>query len=135
MKPVGPIIKKFIEENQLKKMEVAKKVGISYNYLSTIFLKNSIDAELLERICFAINLNPTTFFETSEEMATRNYRDIKATTRVGNSTVSILDGSLCDKLLQEKERMIEEKERTIQILLKSLERIPVPESGHDSQIN
>lgn len=135
MKPVGPIIKKFIEENQLKKMEVAKKVGISYNYLSTIFLKNSIDAELLERICFAINLNPTTFFETSEEMATRNYRDIKATTRVDNSTVSIVDGSLCDKLLQEKERMIEEKERTIQILLKSLERIPVSESGHNSQIN
>lgn len=133
MKPIGPIIKKFIEENQIKKMDVAEKVGISYNYLSTIFQKNSIDAELLERICFVIKLNPNTFFETSEDMVQRDYRDIKATKRVPSSTSAVVDGSLCDKLLAEKERIIEEKERTIQILLKSLERFPASDSGHDSQ--
>lgn len=125
MKPIGPVIKKFIEENQIKKMDVAEKVGISYNYLSTIFLKSSIDAALFEKICIAIGLNPISVFETSPELVAKNYRDINATTRVGNAAVSISDGGFCERLLEEKERVInekeriiEEKERTIRILLK-----------------
>ena len=43
MKPVGPIIKRYIEDNKMVKTQVAKKLGISYNYLSTIFLKETID--------------------------------------------------------------------------------------------
>lgn len=125
MRPVGPIIKKHIEDNGLKKGEVANIVGITYNYLSTIFNKSSIDADLLEKICVAIKLHPAVFFETTPEMQLKQFPDITASTFVGNAAVQI-GGSLTEKLLEEKERLIrekdkllEEKERMIQILLKA----------------
>ena len=36
MRHIGSILKEHIEKNGLKKGEVANKVGITYNYLSTI---------------------------------------------------------------------------------------------------
>lgn len=130
MKPVGPIIKKHIEDNGLKKGEIANLVGITYNYLSTIFNKSSIDADLLERICVAIKLNPLVFFDITD-MQSKQYSDISATTFVGNAAVQIGRDSWPEKLLEEKERLIqekdkllEEKERMIQILLKSTGQNP-----------
>lgn len=125
MKPIGPIIKKYIEDRKMVKGEVAKKVGITYNYLSTIFQKETLDAALLERLCVAIGLNPMTFFELGSEGETVSYSDIKARTHVGNAEVKInhnntdFDRLLAEKerLIEEKNRLIEEKERTIQILI------------------
>lgn len=112
MKSVGPIIKKHIEANGLKKCDVAAKAGISYNYLSTIFKQDSCDAELLERICFACGLHPADFFDdnTSSNFGCDN----SATTIVGDATISV--GS--DAALRE---LLAEKERTIRILLRSIE--------------
>lgn len=125
MKPIGPIIKKYIEERKMVKGEVAKKVGITYNYLSTIFQKETLDAALLERLCVAIGLNPMTFFDYGNDGETVSYSDIKARTHVGNAEVKINHNStdyeraLADKerIIEEKNRLIEEKERTIQILM------------------
>lgn len=131
MKPVGPIIKKHIEENHLKKREVASNVGITYNYLSTIFNKTTIDAELLEKICVAIKLNPLVFFDITPDMQSKQYSDISATTIVGNAAVQIGRDTLTERIIEEKERLIrekdkllEEKERMIQILLKSTGQNP-----------
>ena len=123
MKPIGPIIKKYIEERGMKKGEVANAVGITYNYLSTIFQKNSVDATMLEKLCVATGLHPMTFFETGDKGETAHYSDIHACTQIGNASVSIGDSALerileeKDKLIAEKNRLIEEKERTIRILL------------------
>lgn len=123
MKPIGPIIKKYIEERGMKKGEVANAVGITYNYLSTIFQKNSVDATMLEKLCVATGLHPMTFFETGDKGETAHYSDIHARTQIGNASVSIGDSALerileeKDKLIAEKNRLIEEKERTIRILL------------------
>lgn len=134
MKPIGPIIKKHIEENGLVKKDIAGTVGISYNYLSTIFNKTTIDAELLEKICVAIKLNPAVFFDVTPEMQSKQYSDISATTFVGNAAVQIGRDILTEKIIEEKERVIaekdkllEEKERTIQILL---DRKSGTDSGH-----
>lgn len=137
MKPIGPIIKKYIEERKMVKGEVAKKVGISYNYLSTIFQKETLDASLLERLCVVIGLNPMTFFEYGKEGETVSYSDIKAKANVGNAEVKInhntadLDRALADKerIIEEKNRLIDEKERTIQILLATNGLRPGAESG------
>ncbi len=126
MKPIGPILKRYIEDNKMVKTQVAKKVGISYNYLSTIFLKESIDAELLERICVATGLHPMTFYECGQEGETVSYSDIKAKANVGNAEVKINHNSadheraLADKerIIEEKERLLQEKERTIRILMR-----------------
>ena len=126
MKPVGPIIKRYIEDNKMVKTQVAKKLGISYNYLSTIFLKETIDAGLLERICVVLGLHPMTFFEYGKEGETVSYSDIKAKANVGNAEVNINhnsadhDRALADKerIIEEKERLLQEKERTIRILMR-----------------
>ncbi len=149
MKPIGPIIKKYIEERKMVKGEVAKKVGITYNYLSTIFQKDTLDAAMLERLCVATGLHPMTFFECGKEGETVSYSDIKAKANIGNAEVKIhhnstdYDRALADKeriieeknrlieekdklllekdkRIEEKNRLIEEKERTIQILMRQL---------------
>ena len=126
MKPIGPILKRYIEDNKMVKTQVAKKLGISYNYLSTIFLKESIDAGFLERICVVLGLHPMTFFEYGKEGETVSYSDIKAKANVGNAEVNINhnsadhDRALADKerIIEEKERLLQEKERTIRILMR-----------------
>ncbi len=54
MKNVGQILKRHIEDNHLKKGEIAKSVGISYNYLSTLFKQDTMDAKLLEKLFVAV---------------------------------------------------------------------------------
>lgn len=125
MRPIGPILKRYIEENSIKKSKIAEKVGITYNYLSTIFHKETLDSALLEKLCVATGLNPMVFFETGENGEKVHYSDIQAKTKIGSAAVNINHNSSdCEKLLAEKERLIEEKnrlieekERTIQILM------------------
>lgn len=116
MKHIGKTLKDWIESHQLVKGEVAQKVGISYNYLSTIFKQESVDARLLEKLCVAVGLHPNVMFEVPEEIE-NSYRDIWAKTLLGNAKVEINSADNLRKLLEEKERIIEEKERTIQILM------------------
>ena len=58
MKHIGNILKNHIETNHLKKRDIANAVGITYNYLSTIFTKQSIDCALFEKLCVVTGLNP-----------------------------------------------------------------------------
>ena len=125
MKPIGPILKEHIEEKKLAKTKIAEKVGITYNYLSTIFHKDTLDASLLEKLCVATGLHPMTFYEYGEDGLIVSYSDIQARTKVGSAEVNInhnsvnYDRALADKerIIEEKNRLIEEKERTIQILM------------------
>ncbi|MDE7180362.1 MAG: helix-turn-helix domain-containing protein [Muribaculaceae bacterium] len=127
MKHIGKILKEHIESNKLVKGEVAKKAGISYNYLSTIFKQPSVDADLLERLCVASGLHPSVVFDIPEEIETM-YKDIWAKTLLGSAKVEINSSENLRALLNEKERIIEEKERTIQILMS---RAGIPESGQN----
>lgn len=116
MKHIGKTLKEYIESHKLVKGEVAKQAGISYNYLSTIFKQPSLDAGLLEKLCVAIGLHPSEMFEVPEEI-TNSYQDVWARTLLGNAKVEINSNENLRALLAEKERIIEEKERLIQILL------------------
>ncbi len=118
MKHVGEIIKKHIEDNHLKKREIADKVGITYNYLSTIFKQPSISCDLLEKICLAIGLHPAVVFDIPDDMK-NHYHDIWANAILGSAQVQINANDKLQDLLAEKDRLIAEKERTIQILMKA----------------
>lgn len=130
MKHVGQILKAYIESHGLLKTQVAKQVGITYNYLSTIYKKESIDAELLERICVAIGLHPAVFFDFPED-AGNTYKDIWAKTMIGNAQVQINENDNLRALLAEKDRVIDEKERTIQILM-AQNGLAVPGQNRDN---
>lgn len=130
MKHIGKTLKEYIESHQLVKGEVAKQVGISYNYLSTIFKQPSVDAGLLEKLCVAIGLHPSEVFDVPEEIENR-YQYIWAKTLLGNAKVEINANDNLRALLEEKERIIAEKERTIQILMGQA-GLAVPGQNRDS---
>lgn len=114
MKHLGQFLKNHIETNHLKKRDVAFATGITYNYLSTIFSKASIDCALWEKLCNACGLNPSAVFE-SAQFETAAGTNISAQTVLGAASVSI--GTDADAL----KALLAEKERTIQILMRSLD--------------
>lgn len=123
MKHIGQLLKKHIEDNHLKKGQIAAQAGISYNYLSTIFKQESCDAGLLERLYVAAGLHPGIVFDIPEQLS-KSFSDIYAQTLLGNASVQInqhenLRELLAEKerIINEKERVINEKERTIQFLM------------------
>lgn len=110
MKHLGQLLKKHIETNNIKKRDVANAAGISFNYMSTLFNKQSMDCELWEKLCAATGLNPATAFDAPVE-GNKSYSDIQAHTVVGPATVMI--GAEQKPLLD----LLAEKERLIQVLL------------------
>lgn len=112
MKHLGQLLKKHIEANNLKKRDVANAVGITYNYLSTVFNKESLDCALWEKLCHATGLNPATAFD-APAAGNKNFSDIHAQSVVGPATVMI--GAEQKPLLD----LLAEKERLIQVLLAS----------------
>lgn len=111
MKHIGKTLKKYIESNGLKKRDIANAVGISYNWLSTIFNRSTIDCQLLENLCKATGMSTGDFFDDGGG-ATKVLSDIHQNTVVGSPTISVNDEK---NLLA----LLEEKERTIQILMAS----------------
>lgn len=110
MRHLGQTLKNHIETNQLKKRPIAEKVGISTNYLSTLFNKASFDCSLWEKLCEATGLMPSIAFD-NQSVTNKNYSDIRAQTIVGPATVTITTEK--QALLD----LLEEKERLIQVLL------------------
>lgn len=109
MKHLGQLLKNHIETNKLKKRDIADAAGITYNYLSTLFNKETMDCNLWEKLCHAAGLNPCLGFDAAG--GNKSYSDIQAHTVVGPATVMI--GTEQKALLD----LLAEKERVIQILI------------------
>ena len=105
MKHVGKILKKHIEDNHLKKGQIAAQAGISYNYLSTIFRQESIDAALLERLFVAVGLHPAVVFDVPEQVS-KNFSDIIAQTILGNASVNISQNENLRELLADRKSVV-----------------------------
>lgn len=93
------------------KKDIAEKIGITPEYFSQIMRKSSIDCELLERICKVVNISPAYFFD--------DY-DITKQNVVGNGNIAAINSNVDTPAGHEIEllkRILDEKERTIQILL------------------
>ena len=76
MKHLGQLLKKHIETNNLKKRDVSAAAGITSNYLSTLFNKESMDCELWEKLCLATGINPAVAFDVplSSSKITQTYQ-------------------------------------------------------------
>lgn len=110
MRHLGQLLKEHIETNNIKKRDVADAAGITYNYLSTVFNKPSLDCGLWEKLCAASGLNPAIAFDLPI-YGNKSYSDIQAHTVVGPATVMI--GAEQKTLLD----LLAEKERLIQVLM------------------
>ena len=108
MKNIGPELNRIMTERRIVRKDIAKEVGITPTYLSSIVRKNSIDCELLDKICKAIGISASYFFD---DVPGNHVSDISATTFFGNANVHITQGEV--EMLKE---LLAEKERTIKIL-------------------
>ena len=110
MKHLGQLLKKHIETNNLKKRDVSAAAGMTSNYLSTLFNKETMDCELWEKLCLASGINPAVAFDVPLS-SSKSYSDIYAQTVLGPATVTI--GAEQKTLLD----LLAEKERLIQVLM------------------
>lgn len=116
MKHVGNEADMIIRRKRLKKKDIAEKMGITDVYLSQIFKKESIDASLLEKLSQAIRVPITYWFEIND-FANQSIAngDGSAASVYGNATAGELADK--DKEIEHLKQLLEEKERTIQILM------------------
>jgi len=124
MKHLGETIKNHIETNRLVKGTVAHDVGISYNYLSTIFNKPTFDMALWEKLCLATGLSPAIAFSDAPGAYIGSFGTPIKGANVGAQT-------RVDTEVAQLKELIAEKERTIQILLKQVELLDGTKSGQN----
>lgn len=96
MKHVGELIKNHIEENRLLKREIAEKLGITYNYLASVYKKESLNMSFYNDICNVIGLDPALAFDDKEKEDEKKDPNLE---------------------IQYLKKMLDEKERMIQYLL------------------
>ena len=106
------LIDRIIREKRLVKKEIAEKVGITSAYLSNISHKETLDAALLEKLCKAIGVSPSIFFDCDGEPF---IGEVNNTAILGNANVQITKGEV-----EALKKVIEAQEQTINLLLAQL---------------
>ena len=109
MKNIGPELNRNMTERRIVRKDNPKQVRITQTNLSSNDRKNSIDSELFDKICKALGISASYFFDDTHG---NHVSDISATTLFGNANVNITQGEV--KMLKE---LLAEKERTIKILM------------------
>lgn len=106
MQNFGQLLKKHIETNGLTKKDVALSAGITYNYLSTIFHKSSIDAALLEKLCQASGLPISKVFDSAFPIV-KNNSENTASAVLGSANITIgSNEKLYKTIIDNQERYI-----------------------------
>lgn len=116
MKHIGQELYYIIEKKQLVKRRLAKKLGIDPSRFSALMHNESMDAALLEKICKELEISPGYFFD---DWPSEKYTigDITNQTVIGDANINIGDNiKHLEIALEAKDRLIEEKERTIKLL-------------------
>ena len=108
---IGTEIKKVIEQNHLVKQDVAQQLGITPTYLTRMFKLEDMRCSSLDRVCKVIGLSAAHIFEQESAV---NVQNVSANSLIGNARaeLNVTPGEVAT--LRE---LLEEKERTIQILL------------------
>lgn len=116
MKHIGNEADSIIRKKRLKKKDIAEEMGISTVYLSQIFKKESIEAYLLEKLSKAIRVPISYWFdETNIINQSIANGDGSAASIYGNATTGIIADK--DAEIKHLKQLLDEKERTIQILM------------------
>lgn len=77
---LGELVKQKVNEQGLSNAQFAKSLGIArQNIVNTVFLKQSLDTDLLIRICEVLQCNFFDYFYDKEESNKTDYtKEIKA---------------------------------------------------------
>lgn len=116
MKHIGNEIYHIIEKKQLVKRRIARNLEMDPSRFNQLMHRESIDAQLLEKICKEIQVSPGYFFD---DWPSEKYTigKINNQTLIGDAQVNIGQNiKQYEALLAEKDKLIMEKERLIKIL-------------------
>jgi len=122
MKHIGNELNIILSKNKkIRKKEFAEKIGMTDVNLSKIFKKESVDSVLLEKISKTLNI-PITFWFDEDDHDCPNINQKGKGNIIGNQNhVTIADCEskleIANKEIDHLQALLEEKERTIQILM------------------
>lgn len=120
MKHIGNELNVVLSTRRIKKKVFAEKLGMSDVNLSKVLKKDSVDAELLERITNLLQLPISFWFD---ENVTLN--SLKAGIEFKDPIMSS-DAGQQDAEVKFLRTLLSEKERTIQILMRSIDAEKTP---------
>lgn len=117
------IISELLDQRKITKKDLCENVGISYTALSDLLARNSTKTDIIEKIAKFFRVPVGQFFDEAPSLSAKN--NISGNNFHGTNNIQV-DVNLADckaeleRLLVENDHLrtiIEEKERTIQILL------------------
>lgn len=125
---IGNKIKEEVAKRNISVTDFAKLINKSRPYTYSIFEKENIDTELLIHISSVLNLSPASFFEdiTPSVMQNGTKNILVGRDNNGNISTNECQDKLEDALLEikhlkavieGKDRLLEEKERLINVLM------------------
>ena len=125
---IGNKIKEEVSKKNISVTDFAKLINKSRPYTYSIFEKENIDTELLIHISSVLNLSPASFFEdiTPSVMQNGTKNILVGRDNNGNISTNEWQDKLEDALLEikhlkavieGKDRLLEEKERLINVLM------------------
>ena len=125
---IGNKIKEEVSKKNISVTDFAKLINKSRPYTYSIFEKENMDTELLIRISSVLNLSPASFFEdiTPSVMQNGTKNILVGRDNNGNISTNECQDKLEDALLEikhlkavieGKDRLLEEKERLINVLM------------------
>lgn len=113
----GEDLKKKIAGTGLSVSELARILGMSQQNLSKMLSSQDIKTGLVERISVALKVPITYFFDSSPTPSAVANGDYSAASVNGNASVEAIGEAVLKERIKALEQLLDEKERTIQILI------------------
>lgn len=121
----GERLKEILAKYKVSQSEIAKQLGMSHQSLNQMLSASDIKTGLVERIAKVLNVSISSLYGEDKEqnaVATGNgnvagNNNVVGNVTIGDATVLQERVKLLEQLLAERDRIIEEKERTIKILM------------------
>ena len=113
---IGERINNLLEERKITKVNLYTSIGMSGPGLDKIIAGANVRVGSLEKIANFFNVSMDYFFD--REIDTTSIRIGHHVNGTGNNVSGDITLSECQKELAHLQQLLEEKERTIQILLK-----------------
>lgn len=115
MKHFGNQLDELFKKKRIIQKDFAEKMGVTTVTITKWKSKESIDAATLEEISKVLNVPISYWFDLKESASSIVNGDKSAASVYGNATVSTTNEK--DKEIEHLKQLLEEKERTIQILM------------------
>ena len=110
------LIRELAKEKRMTLTKLAEEVGITYSGLQKLMERNSTNPETIEKIANVLNIPVKVLFDEKDTELILNEESEVDSYNNNSSLKSILKEK--DMEIEHLKKMLEEKERTIQILLK-----------------